>query len=77
MMLARVIENELEPGRWLVCRVMPNGWSTVVVDCPSAEAAETERRRLQRLYDAGDSKPLLPGEMRQIPLGFYTDEDAA
>ena len=76
---AVVIEHEFEPGRWLACRRADNGWTTVEIDCPTREAAEAECRRLQRGYDyaTANVKPTVPGEMRQIPLGFYTDEDAA
>ena len=75
-MLAEVIECPFEAGRWLVIR-RAAGSATVEISCPSKDAAESERRRLQREYDLGTTEPLKPGEQRQIPLGFYTDDDAA
>jgi len=75
--LAVIMEHEFHPGRWLVCRRAPGAMPTVEVECLSLAAAEDARRRLQSEYDMGETAPILPGEMRQIALGFYTDADAA
>lgn len=76
-LVAIVIPDEFQPGRWLVCRRAHGGWATAVSSHLTESSADSERKTLQRQYDLGQHEPLPEGALRQIPLGFYTDEDAA
>jgi hypothetical protein len=76
--LAVVIESPFEEGRYLLCRRMEHGMTTVVSDHRDPGSTEQERVKLQREYDFMETRPAAdPDEPRQLVLGFYTDEDAA
>lgn len=72
--LAVVVEDQFTPGRYAVLRRNRIGRHVSVTSCPSAATAETERRRLQRLYD--EERDPTPEGKGQLAFRFF-DADTA
>jgi hypothetical protein len=65
-------------GRFLVCRVSIHKQLTPVSSHLNEGSALEEARGLDaRLVTENRAVVVVPPELRQIPFGFYTDEDAA
>lgn len=78
MMVAVVIPDPFQDGRFLLCMKNQFGWTTAVSSHGDEASAERERRKLQAQFDLEAARPPFdPDQPAQLVLGFYTDEDAA
>lgn len=75
MMVAVVIPDAFQEGRWLLCRRNAQGWTTAISSHCERTSAERERIRLQAKFDFEANRPPVdPDQPRQLVIGFYSDE---
>ena len=75
MMVAVVIPDPFQPGRWVLCRRNRLGWTTAISSHCDQQSAERERMRLQSQFDfEANRPPINPDQPRQLVMGFYSDD---